>query len=127
MHVCMEKEWMVLLQQQNQLLEEFDSYGNRCLYDTVVKGLPEFFKWYDVRFHPQDTVLTLDYPLLKDISGYTGVDAVYEFIRSVKKEQDFLKRFPREYVVEMLYGYCEEYEDMIENLCEIVMNRCTNT
>lgn len=101
--------------------------GTAALYDTVVKGLPEFFKWYDVRFHPQDTVLTLDYPLLKDISGYTGVDAVYEFIVSVKKEQEFLRGFQREYVVEMLYGYCEEYEDMIENLCEIVMNRCTNT
>ena len=83
------------LKMYNQLLPEFDSYGNRCLYDTVVKGLPEFFKWYDVRFHPQDTILTLDYPILKDISGYTGIDAVYEFIRSVKKEQDFLKRFPR--------------------------------
>ena len=83
------------LKMYNQLMPEFDSYGNSCLYDTVVKGLPEFFKWYDVRFHPQDTILTLDYPILKDISGYTGIDAVYEFIRSVKKEQDFLKRFPR--------------------------------
>lgn len=47
----------------NEMMPEFDSYGNRCLYDTFVKGLPEFFKWYDMRFYPQDTILTLDYPL----------------------------------------------------------------
>ena len=105
----------------NEMMPEFDSYGNRCLYDTFVKGLPEFFKWYDMRFYPQDTVLTLDYPLLKDISGYTGIDAVYEFIVCIKKEQHFLKKFSRDYVIGLLREYCGEYEEMVENLSEIVM------
>ena len=35
------------LEMYNQMLPEFNWYGNQCLHDTVVKGMPEFFKWYD--------------------------------------------------------------------------------
>ena len=54
----------------NRILPEFCHYENKCLYDIFVKGIPEFFKWYDIQFEPQNTILTLDYPLLKDISEY---------------------------------------------------------
>ncbi len=45
----------------NEMLPDFACYGSRCLHDTFVLGLPGFFKWYDMKFHPQDTILTLDY------------------------------------------------------------------
>lgn len=48
------------------ILPGFSSYGSCFLEDTVVKGLPEFFRNYDVKFRPQDTILTLDYPVLRD-------------------------------------------------------------
>ena len=78
----------------NRILPEFCHYENKCLYDTFVKGIPEFFKWYDIQFEPQNTILTLDYPLLKDISEYTGIDKIFEFIKSIGLEQKFLKLFP---------------------------------
>ncbi|MGN1147209.1 MAG: DUF6179 domain-containing protein, partial [Lachnospiraceae bacterium] len=61
----------------NSFLPQFEAYGNLCLYDTVVKGIPEFFKWYDIRFEPQNEILTLDYPVLEDITQYEGIDKVY--------------------------------------------------
>lgn len=106
-----EEKVKMALDMYNQLLPEFDCYDNLCLYDTFVKGLPEFFKWYDIRFCPQDTILTLDYPVAADLSGYTGIDAVCAFIECVRKEQAVLKRFPREYVIEVLRRHCEEYEE----------------
>lgn len=104
----------------HEILPEFISYENRCLYDTFIKGLPEFFKWYDIKFDPQNTILTLDYPILKDLCNYTGIDKIYEFLICINLEQKFLKKFPESYVIDILSKYNNSYKDMIDNICEIV-------
>lgn len=104
----------------NEILPQFVSYENHCLYDTFVKGIPEFFKWYCIHFEPQNTILTLDYPVLKDLSGYTGIDKIYEFLECIHLEQSFLNRFPKDYIIHVLSKYNGQYKDMIKNLCEIV-------
>ena len=58
----------------NAVSSRFDDFGVKCLYDTVQKGIPQFLKWYDAKFCPQDTILTLDYPLLIDCNSLNGVD-----------------------------------------------------
>lgn len=115
-----EKKAKAALDLYNETLSDFVCYGNRCLYDTFVKGLPEFFKRYDARYEPQNTILTLDYPLLADLSEYTGVDRIYEYILCIRLEQRFLSRFPEKYVRDILSKYDRFYRDMIENICEIV-------
>lgn len=104
----------------NRILPEFCHYENKCLYDTFVKGLPEFFKWYDIQFEPQNTILTLDYPLLKDISEYTGIDKIFEFIKSIGLEQKFLKLFPEDYVINILSKDNRKWKESMDNICEIV-------
>lgn len=104
----------------NEILPRFDAYENRCLYNTFVRELPEFFKRYDVRFEPQDTIITLDYPVREDLSGYEGIDKVEAYIRCIAGEQKFLGAFPREYVVDILRNYSAGYKDMAENICRIV-------
>ncbi|MGN0311129.1 MAG: DUF6179 domain-containing protein [Lachnospiraceae bacterium] len=116
-----EEKTRTALQFYNRILSSFVSYDNACLYDTVVKGIPEFFKWYDVRFCPQDTILTLDYPVLKDLSGYQGIDRIYEFLRCVEWEQEFLGCFSEREIVDLLSRYSRYYRSMIENLAEIVL------
>ncbi len=86
----------------NKIMSEFCHYENQCLYDTFIKGIPEFFKWYDIRFEPQNTILCLDYPILKDISAHTGIDQIYEFVKSICLEQKFLKLFPTGYIINIL-------------------------
>lgn len=105
----------------HEILPEFDSYGNRFLYDTFVVGLPEFFRRYDCKFEPQDTILTLDYPVMKDISGCAGIDRIYEYILCIRAEQKFLKRFPREGVIGTLKKYNREYEETPDNICGILL------
>jgi hypothetical protein len=104
-----------------QILPEFDSYGNRCLEDTFLKGMPEFFKWYDVKFEPQNTIVTLDYPVLKDLSGDAGVDRIFGFLRCLRLEQRFLRRFPKEFVQKALDGAGAGRNGAAENLCGIVL------
>lgn len=105
----------------NEILSVFDFYENRCLYDTVIVGLPEFFKRYDILSEPQNTILTLDYPVLKDISGYTGIDKIHQFLICIYIEQRFLAVFPREYVIGILAEYSSQYKEIIDNICEIVI------
>ena len=104
----------------NQMLPEFVSYENECLYDTFVRGIPEFFRRYDSRFAPQNTILTLDYPVMKELSGYRGIDKIYEFLRCICAEQSFLNALPGDYVRSVLLKYNRDYRVMIDNLCEIV-------
>lgn len=105
----------------NEISFQFEDFGVKCLYDTVQKGIPQFLKWYDIKFCPQNTILTLDYPLLIDCSFLTGADAVYKYIWAIQTEQIFLGKFDRNYVMLVLEKYNFEYRDMIENICSIVL------
>lgn len=125
--LCVEQKAKKALALYHQVLPEFVWYENRCLYDTFVKGLPEFFKRYDVNYHPQDTILTLDYPLLRDLSQDTGVDKIYKFIQCIRLEQKFLHGFPEAYVARMLSesgagrnGSGFGGKNSMDNLCEPV-------
>lgn len=117
---CVTKKVKLSLALYNKIMEKFDSYGNHCLNDTMVKGFPEFFKRYDAKFEPQNTILTLDYPVLEDLRSYTGVDAIWEYLCCIRAEQRYLGRLPRDFVIDSLRSYCADYEDMIENLRQIV-------
>lgn len=99
----------------------FNDYGNKCLKETVMKGYPEFFKWYDVKFAPQDTILMLDYPILVDTSKYSGIDAIYIYLKCIEIEQFFLDKFEYEYVISVLDKYDLDYRNMIDNLLYVIL------
>ena len=104
----------------NEILENFDDYDNRCLHDTFIKGMPEFFKRYDIFFAPQDAILLFDYPVLTDLTNLCGVLKAQTFLKCIKAEQGFLKGFDRNYVISLLSEYDCEYKEMIGNIPEIL-------
>lgn len=105
----------------NRLTENFDDYGMICLRDTFITGIAGVMKRYDARFSPQETLLTLDYPVLMDLSELSGVDAVYEYVQCIRCEQQFLGKFDDSYIRAILRCYHREYEHLFENICHIVM------
>ena len=115
--LCVESKVKKALDLYNSIMTNFRHYENKCFYRTFVLELPHFFQRYDTRFDPQNTILILDYPVLKDISEYTGIDEIYEYIRCIYLEQEFLGVFPREYVT----GVLSKEKDGICNLCESVL------
>lgn len=104
----------------NSCAQEFCSYGNRCLSDTFLKGVPAFLKYYDARFNPQQDILTYDYPLLRPIGERSGADAVYYYLSCIRLEQRFLNSFDRERVKEALDSSVEDFEEMLVNLSRTV-------
>lgn len=118
---CVEEKVKTSLKMYNEIISQFEDYGNVCLGDTVRKGLPQFFKWYDVQFQPQNTILTLDYPVLRDISQYVGIDKIYCYLCCIRIEQKFLRTFPENFVKGVLLHYNCDYINMTENLCEILL------
>jgi len=105
----------------NRTAAIFHSYRLRCLHDTFRKGLPEFFRHYDLRFHPQDTILTLDYPVLENLQGRNGIDCIYEYLRCISLEQKFLMQISSDEVTECLREYHAHYEELFENICHIFL------
>lgn len=105
----------------NNLIFNFKDYGLDCLKDTVIKGFPAFLANYDLKFVPQETLLTLDYPLLKKPGTSTGIDAVLEYLECLRLEQQFLQKFDDSYIREILCAYHNDYELLIENICHIVL------
>lgn len=107
----------------NKIIADFNDYHNRAYYDTVVKGIPEFFKWYNPRLNPMDTIILADYTVLENINGLKGIDFIYPYLKCIEKEQIFLSKLPEAYIREVLQGYHTDYEDLFINICEIVLRR----
>ncbi|MDO4481155.1 MAG: DUF6179 domain-containing protein, partial [Bacillota bacterium] len=87
---CVKKKTEEALKMYNRIMEDFIYCENRCLYDTVAKGMPVFFQRYDIGYDPQNTILTLDYPVLEDLTGFEGADRIYEYLKCIGMEQKFL-------------------------------------
>lgn len=122
---CVREKVKKALALYHETLPEFSDYKNECLHETFLRGLPQFFQNYDIQFEPQNTILTLDYPVLKDISAYTGIDKIYAFILCVSLEQKFLNCFPEEYVIHALTRDNWQYKQAVQNLCEPVFTSMT--
>ncbi len=106
----------------NNLAFGFQDYGSECLKDVITKGIPAFLASYDFRYAPQETLLTPDYPVLKDLSALSGIDAVLEYVECISQEQEFLAAFDGTYVRDILCAYHTDYGTLMENLCNIVLS-----
>ena len=103
-----------------QIISDFTGYGNYAYEDTIMHGIPEFFLHYDVRFNPQDHILTLDYPIIVQQNELCGVDRIYQYLSCVRLEQIFLKKLPYTYIVHVLRAVHEDCDKLLINLCSII-------
>ena len=104
----------------NQLIGFFDDYGNRNYRDTVEKALPGFFMYYDAKYAPMETIITMDYPILGLDRNMEGIDMIAQYIDAIWKEQQYLYKFPKEYVLDELRLFHPKYENEFFNIKEIV-------
>lgn len=106
----------------NEIIPVFKSYGNVSYYETVIKGMPVFFERYDPRFNPQNHILTLDYPLILEVTDRCGIDLIYQYLVVIKLEQEFLSLLPQNYIMEVLDSYHSECASLFINVCSIILH-----
>ncbi|PKM95957.1 MAG: hypothetical protein CVU84_03925 [Firmicutes bacterium HGW-Firmicutes-1] len=107
----------------NEMIVGFNDFSNRAYYDAVTKQIPMFFRWYDARFCPQNNIVEFDYPLLIQMQKHQGIDAIYEYVKCIKYEQQFIQQFQEKYVKEILELSYEGYEELFINLCSPLLKK----
>lgn len=105
----------------NRMIPDFCAYGNENYQATVEKAIPEFFRYYDARFAPQETIITMDYPTICPIVELSGIDAIARYVEFISYEQKFLSALPREYVSRVLQQFHSDYREHFFNICNIVL------
>lgn len=113
-----------LMRNYEALMQDFCDYGNHALSDTICNGIPAFLKHYDTKYEPQNTILTLDYPVLEDYHMHCGIDRIDLYVKAISLEQCFLKQYDTSYVQEVLNAYSGDYANLLENIAGIIF---TNT
>lgn len=63
--------------------------------------------------------------MLRDISEYTGIDKIFEYIKAIGLEQKFLKLFPEGYVINILSKGNRNWKESMDNICETVFTYVT--
>lgn len=106
----------------DKLILDFYDYGCQNYHDTIIKGMPAFFLHYDYQFNPMNSILTLDYPTLKNYDNLQGIDLIYDYLSDVITEKKFLSCFPVSFIQEVLTDIEPFYTtNYMENLCYPVL------
>lgn len=96
--------------------------GNDIYDETIIGGIHGFLKIYDPDFKAQDMKITADYPLYNNLIGkLDGVEFIKEYLNSIYLENTFCKKFSEEKIEYLLYGYSQDYQELIINVFEIVL------
>ena len=104
------------------IIRDFEDYGCMNYRDTIQKGMPEFFLHYDPVFAPGRHILSLDYPLLCGNPPLCGVDLIFEYLKGIWTEMQFLNRFHPDMVRRLLSQVSPEYKELyLDNLCDPVL------
>lgn len=108
---------MYIKVKENKLNTQNDTYN-----DTIIGGIQGFLKIYDPDFKAQDMKITADYPLYNNLIGkLDGIEFIKEYLNSIYLENTFCKKFSKEKIEYLLYGYSHDYPKLIINIFEIVL------
>ena len=104
------------------LILDFEDYGCCNYRDTIQKGMPKFFLWYDPKYQPQNHILMLDYPVIAISEKLCGVDLIYQYLQNVEKEKRLLDCFGLLEIKQLLERMVSGYEELyMDNICEAVL------
>lgn len=114
-----------------EIAADFDSYDCDNYRDTILKGIPAFFTTYRMDYAPMENVITFDYPLMEDTIvnsavRISGVLRVRYYLQHIRYEQQLLKLFPREVVIEILGKTMKNYQRyFFDNICYTIFRWVT--
>ncbi|MDD2619653.1 MAG: DUF6179 domain-containing protein [Syntrophomonadaceae bacterium] len=95
-------------------------------YHMTIDGILQFFNHYDPKFNAQDTIASIDYPLLFDEMKVQGVLYIKQYLEKLALETEFCRLFPIADIKKLLFNYDRvyriNYRESLINIFEIVLN-----
>lgn len=108
-------------EQYNQMIPHFLSFHNENYEATVVQGIPAFFKYYNPKFAPADTIIIMDYPVAGGVRYHQGILAIEEYMKKITLEQTFFSGLNTEYCYQVLESQKEGYREQFYNICGVIL------
>ncbi len=100
----------------------------KAYHSTIDEALTDFFKNYNELFGAQDTMASIDYPLLFDDMRIQGVFYIKQYLETLAIETQFCSLFPKEDVAKLLANYGQVYRiDTREALINVFEVLLTNS
>ena len=95
-------------------------------YQLTIDDLDRFFSHYDMRFNAQDTIASIDYPLLFDDQEVQGVFYIKQYLEKLALETEFCRLFSTQDINKLLFNYGRvyriDYRESLINVFEIMLN-----
>jgi len=109
----------VLYKKVTNNMLEIDNYTYNA---TLIGGIKGFFKIYDPDFEANNIKITADYPIYNNLIGVLdGIEFIEKYLQSIFFENEFCNMFSQDSIKYLLYGYAEDYKDLIINIFQIVL------
>lgn len=89
----------------------------KAYHCTIDEDLPDFLNKYDLLFNAQETMATMDYPLLFDDMRLQGIFYIEQYLKKLTMETDFCHLFSPADINQLLINYGRVYRiDISESL-----------
>lgn len=101
---------------------ELIAYNNTI--DTAIEG---FLEAYDPEFAAQETTALIDYPLYRDDFSVTGVLYIRNYLKQLKRENEFCSRYEAEEIKVLLLAHGTkhhlDYRELLINIPELILEQ----
>lgn len=101
-------------------------YNKACLtapeienisYKDTLKDIGGFFKHYDYRFLAHQIPCDIDYQLCNPVKeSLLGIEYINDYLGRIIIENDFVRRFEKDRIENLLSSYCSDYRGLLINL-----------
>ena len=88
---------------------------------TIVDGSIGFFRKYNADFDSHEIHITADYPPCNSVGNLVGIEFIQKYLESIHCENIFCRCFSNNAIHHLLWGYDENYGDLIFNIFEQVL------
>ena len=103
------------------LRKERMNYENLAYQQVIEMAIPLFLRNYDIEFGAHIIGGIIDYPLAVGISGLKGIDFYLEYVKKLRMENTFCRRFKTEEINELLRSMGNIYVEMLVNIFQLIL------
>lgn len=98
-------------------------YNSNYSYNSTLSkdGLGIFFETYNSTYRAHETPASIDYQLCNPVVELTGVEYIKKYLENLYIENQFCKNFDDKNITNLLFGYSEEYEELLINIFQQVL------